>query len=227
MTGETANEGLFFAYQAILDETDAYFRDLDANWTEIWCPNTLDIHHDDIPTQNKICQDIRQHYLQENSVSRDRIAELTEIYSDRLYRYSVRNLILQHYRTSNSQTFVYNFAYVGGKQKILEPLLDGQSAPEGASHGEEMIYIFRLFDAEQTDDQDGTVRQQMVELWTHFATNLYPDEIWQSWSEENSEQRIIDVESRSEHFNLRVDMLEFWSSVDKRLREESNTKDEL
>ncbi|XP_052119535.1 venom carboxylesterase-6-like isoform X5 [Frankliniella occidentalis] len=164
------DDGLFPAAEFILE--DSLVQELDDRWAEVG-PMLLHLHverADEIPC---IMQNIREHYLQKESLRHSR-KQLVELISDRTFFSGVNDFALTAAATWSSPVYMYRFKY-RGQYSLTTSLTGGNTTDLGVCHGDDDQYIFEeSWSGVMQTATDLDMRRQLIELWVSFAKNSIP-----------------------------------------------------
>ncbi|XP_022913662.2 juvenile hormone esterase-like isoform X1 [Onthophagus taurus] len=124
-------------------------------------PNTL--YPKDNATELKLGETIKQYYYKGNDFNYSTL------------RYTSDNVIVRpvlkkaHLISRYTPTYFYKFSYIGYLGDPLNP------NRRGVGHAEELNYLYRNSnEPKNIPEGDAKIREQLVTMWTNFATTLNP-----------------------------------------------------
>ncbi|XP_026480275.1 esterase FE4-like [Ctenocephalides felis] len=147
----------------------------------------------------KLAEEMRKFYYQDEPVSSDNKEKFVSVISDTWFLRGIKNTaryIIEH-SSEPLYLYVYSFDDFGFLKKlVLDPNI------EGAAHGDELGYLFKMSFTEFPKDLPSAVvnRERLLQLWTNFAKTGNPtpeinDVITTKWdkaTEEKSDHMDID-----------------------------------
>uniref|UniRef100_A0A3F2YWM5 Carboxylic ester hydrolase n=1 Tax=Anopheles epiroticus TaxID=199890 RepID=A0A3F2YWM5_9DIPT len=220
--GVTSAEGLVF--YAPLDQR---FDEFAANLA-MTLPLDLGIPRDFVPA---VVEEIRQFYFQDKPIDRDGFAHLLDLVGDVGFYFPVYAAAELHTRfQQEAPLYFYRFSYESELNQLRKVLNVPEGMP-GASHGDELTYLFNssiltaTVEAGSSADQARTL---MCRLWTNFAKFGRPtpegDEVGFQWdplpptsSGEPFVLRALDLNNQVEVIeNPMHERIQFWKSLAER-----------
>ncbi|KAJ6641686.1 Thimet oligopeptidase [Pseudolycoriella hygida] len=131
----------------------------------------------------KFAKEIRNFYFGENvRVSNKTLAEYNDLLSDLFFVYGIDQSVKGHAKNANAKSYYYRFS-VDANLNAFKSMLNTKSL-SGASHGDELCYLFRcrmfeeVYDNAADDSIEMNTIRTVTKLWTNFAKfgNPTPDD---------------------------------------------------
>ncbi|CAH0598148.1 unnamed protein product [Chrysodeixis includens] len=166
---------------------------------------------------------LREVYLQNKPLANDAQSEkaLGRLYGDSVIGFGVHRLANLMCRHSKHPVWYYEFAYVGNNSHYQDP--DGK--PRGASHHDDLIYLFTLsymFPTIPLSSKDSHVVDEMTAMWYNFARYGDPNprvdtpELWGLyWPAMKPQQRnyLRRGDQLTVHQNMFEDRFKVWDEL--------------
>lgn len=171
LVGLTTHEGLYPG--AKFAKNHEILEELDENWHKI-APFLLDYNHT-VPRQMmaSVSEKIRQFYFGNGEISAKLRREFIEMLGDRFFVADTEKAVRLQASASKSYVFLYKFGYRGRHSKAFS--LCGCSDNMGASHGDDLLYLFKTPGYNVTDTKYGeALMRQMVDIIISFVVNGFP-----------------------------------------------------
>lgn len=165
--GYNSAEGLAMMVNAVrkVDEYDRDFKRL--------VPRNIPLQpdHEDVI---EIAKQMRDFYMKGRPLSSKMFNELSNILTDYHFTVDMQNAAEWQVRLQPlAPLYFYRFEYVGG-QNLFKTMLQMDKL-DGASHGDELFYLFQMADNEnESTVQDQRITKQLSNLWANFAKCANP-----------------------------------------------------
>uniref|UniRef100_T1P807 carboxylesterase n=1 Tax=Musca domestica TaxID=7370 RepID=T1P807_MUSDO len=165
--GYNSAEGLAMMVNA-MRKVEEYDRDF-----KRMVPRNIPLNPDD-PELEIIARQMRDFYMNGRSLSPKVFNELANILTD--YHFAIDMQLAAEWQVRlqpKSPLYFYQFDYVGGRN-FYKTILQ-MSKLKGASHGDELFYLFQMAGNEDMGSEDDRrTTKQMSELWANFAKTGNP-----------------------------------------------------
>lgn len=113
---------------------------------------------------------IKKHYFGTKSINKDTIRELLTYLNDSIYGYNIYRYIKMFDKIHNSKIFVYKFS--GTSARNIYEKVDNKYNLRGASHADDMVYLFETKDPKLSLDIEGKgfkIINHISTLYANFA----------------------------------------------------------
>nr|AWW17128.1 carboxylesterase E13 [Subpsaltria yangi]AWW17130.1 carboxylesterase E15 [Subpsaltria yangi] len=163
----TAQEGLYPVSNFVADAE--LLQEIETKWLLI-APHLLDYNFTVQPLQrDETSLNIKQHYLGNQTISRNTTAPFIQMVGDRLFVVDVERAARLQAAANTAPVYFYRFAY-RGKHSYSELMSWGSEENFGVSHGDDTGYILGNFymNPDETEE-DKQMTQKMLDIWTSFA----------------------------------------------------------
>lgn len=169
MIGYTSNEGLIMLLDAVKK-----LRDYDKDFSRL-VPENLNVKPG-TPEMEEAVKLIRNYFFGDKAVDKDSLRQLGDLMSDYYFTMAIHWTVEMMARMEQmSPIFMYQFSYDG--ELNLPKRLFGLGKHEGACHGDDMFYLFKMkfMDLDVEEETDCfKVRDKMCRMWTNFAKDNNP-----------------------------------------------------
>lgn len=162
MVGSPNFEGMFFNlyFQIFPDK----LQELNAKPFYL-VPYTLGLNENS-ENIDEIISDLKKLYFDGNDEGT--LVQWLDVFSDGIFRISDDRAIRYHVDSTDIPVYLYEFAF-DGSMNFFKKNLSLQNF-EGASHGDELFYLFEPgIDGFVPDEKSTLIRNRMTRLWTNFA----------------------------------------------------------
>ncbi|ALC41995.1 clt [Drosophila busckii] len=174
------------------------------------------------PEAEAAADDIRQFYLNGQSLTPDRLDNLVDILSDFHFNIDLQNAAEIHvHRQTQSPLYFYRFDYVGGRN-IYKRMLASDKL-RGASHGDELFYLFQMADDQTPVAADDVhISECISQMWANFARSSKPLENWTPVRRPKSQSQVFQLDymcidrALQMRQNPDAERIDFWRSMYKR-----------
>ncbi|CAH2083283.1 unnamed protein product [Euphydryas editha] len=114
---------------------------------------------------------VRHFYIGDEEMSENVKWNITDFSSDTSFNYPMERSIKKFIENGAETVFRYVFSYSGGRNFMMNRL---HTKADGATHGDEIGYLFDYFDKSTPSDDDQRIIDQMTTLWTNFVKHGDP-----------------------------------------------------
>ncbi|XP_067007368.2 esterase FE4 [Anabrus simplex] len=210
LTGVTSEEGILFVTERIF-QYNRTLEEVDEDFSKTFKPE-LRICREE-PCGDEMIAKIRSFYFGDKPLSNDTLEELVHMCTDILMHEGVLHGVKKMSSLSSAPVYFYQFSYEGG---LGSPHL---IKVPGATHADDIPYIFDTGAQVSEDSLDAKVRSRMVTLWTNFIKtgNPTPDvtEEFPAWLPYTSDAtNYLDIGSQLEaKTDLNKSRMDFWEDL--------------
>nr|AJP62542.1 carboxylesterase [Oxya chinensis] len=218
LIGSTSKEGYLFMRE-LFQDSSILRKHFEAT-VEIMRNFSINhVSHDSLKHQ------IKKFYFNEKPVSEEILHQYADFQTDVYFGLGVHKAAQFNTVNSSSPTYRYIFSYNGGIN--LGKVFVGASHMPGASHADELSYLFypRIYDLEvDSGSDDEKMQLQMTQLWTNFAKTGIPTidghpAVSRTWPAFTRQQPFyIDIDKnitvQKEPFKERMS---FWEQIEKQV----------
>ncbi|CAG0889381.1 unnamed protein product [Cyprideis torosa] len=219
LTGAVKDEGLLFVLDEWFDRSEEQFRKADQEWMNSICVLLIDIEAT-VPKdqQMRVCQEIRDMYLGDLQINRDNFWNYQKMLGDRHFYYGLRIMYEEHSR--HAPTFVYSiehepqFGFTNLVTTMNPTYPSDAPQPKGVCHADDILILFKIGSEITPGHPDFEVKEQMLDIWTSFATNKRPPiEQWPTWSLSQPYHWVIDRNPRLDVDLISNHLKHFWDTL--------------
>nr|CAD7603033.1 unnamed protein product [Timema genevievae] len=213
ITGINDAEGKGFVTDVLANES--IWRDIEASFDR-YVPLDLNLQMGSA-TSIAVGAKIREFYFGNQTLDSRALPSLIKLVTDVRFLLGLHHSLKKRVSNRERQLYVYQFAFDGklGRSRYLGYNLTSK----GASHSDELYYIFSEFEVEvevSSDSPEMMTLRRMVTLWTNFAKTGDPngglDVTWKPITASDSYYLRIDTEL-SLKVNLEKERLAFWDQL--------------
>ena len=216
--GFNKDEGIYQMPQYILDPEA--LPNLNNNWVTLG-PQQIFGHCCDFTEEEEaVAASVREFYFGEEDISLATIQGLIDMFTDLKFWSPAHRAVSLLARLPDQAVYEYMFSHRGANS--YSDLVGLHNYSLGVSHADELHYLFNphtVYQFPALEDDDFTVRDLMVEMWTSFATSRNPSSsphLGFEWTQFQSEEpKYLEINSSpsmqySENFQQRI---AFWDSL--------------
>ncbi|KAL2720426.1 venom carboxylesterase-6-like [Vespula squamosa] len=217
ITSSTSEEGLYPVAEFIAD--DKYLKELDENWNTI-APYFLDFNYT-IPKEKHVetAKLIRNHYFGSKQINKTTIELLIQMAGDRFFVVDSMKAARIQAKINKQPVWYYYYTYRGTHS--LSEVMSGSKENFGVSHADDAYLILETpyFNSVTTND-DINMQQELIDLWTSFATNNIPQIGITKWTEVDPSQKeflFLHIVGPGKHYmnnNANFKNNDFWNNID-------------
>ncbi|XP_067007366.2 esterase FE4 [Anabrus simplex] len=215
LTGVTSGEGIYLVSAGIFQENRT-LQEVDEDFSKTFKPELRMCR--EANCGDEMIPKIRSFYFGDKPLSNDTLGNLIDMSTDMLFAEGVMHGVKKMSSLSSAPVYLYQFSYDGGLgyAKLTVP---GIINFPGASHADDLGYIFDFGVQVPDDSLDAKVRSRMVTLWTNFVKTGNPTpevtEEFPAWLPYTSDAtNYLDIGSQLEaKKDLHKRRMDFWDNL--------------
>ncbi|KAH8370240.1 hypothetical protein KR093_002745 [Drosophila rubida] len=167
--------------------------------------------------------DMRQFYFNGQPLTEERLDSLVDVFTDYHFNIDLQHAAEIHANCQHTAPlYFYRFDYVG-KRNMYKVLFQGQNL-RGASHADELFYLFQQADDELPAHKDDVqLSTQLCHMWANFARHGKPLDSWTPVARPKANEAFqldylqIDRECKMQR-NPDAERMQFWHNMYKKYR---------
>ncbi|KAH8299625.1 hypothetical protein KR044_003621, partial [Drosophila immigrans] len=175
------------------------------------------------PEALEVAKEMRQFYFNGQALTKERLENLMDLLSDYHFNIDLQHAAEIHANCqSTAPLYFYRFDYLG-KRNMYKVMFQAQKL-RGASHADELFYLFQMDNDEiPTNQDDAQLSQQLCRMWASFARHGKPLDSWTPVARPKANEQfqldylLIDRESKMQR-NPDAERIQFWHSMYKKYR---------
>uniref|UniRef100_A0A1B6C5A2 Carboxylic ester hydrolase n=1 Tax=Clastoptera arizonana TaxID=38151 RepID=A0A1B6C5A2_9HEMI len=186
---------------------------LDAEYEQLLPASIMVEKHAKDPVN--ISTQVKQFYFGNDDISKARLSDLINMYSDSWFSYCTLEAVTRH----SGPVYQYYLSYKG--EKTTAPLFGNSQDDLGVCHVDELIYLFplNLYFPNRNDTQVGEqFSRNLIEMWVNFARYRNPTPTSNSnfsWTPVSSQREYLELGNNgySMGTNLLEERFNFWRNL--------------